>query len=59
VVLTLGRVLKRPQRDEFYRRIAVELAQLQAPFGDGQVYKLAAGIQRELFDAPLDGSRDL
>jgi hypothetical protein len=57
LILNLGAPLPRPTRDEFFRRIGVELAHLPV-IDDGLLWRLAASLQRSMLDPPiLDGDR--
>jgi hypothetical protein len=51
IILRLSYPLPPPQRNEFYRRVAVEIASLPE-IGDGALYRLAVGVQRGLIDYP-------
>jgi hypothetical protein len=51
IILRLSCPLPPPQRNEFYRRVAVEIASLPT-VGDGALYRLASGIQRSMVDYP-------
>jgi hypothetical protein len=54
-ILRLARPLPVRIRDAFYQRLSVELQALPE-LGTGAVYRTAARVQREFFDAPvLDG----
>jgi hypothetical protein len=59
IVLTLARPLQRPMRDCFFLEVARAIAGL-SEIDDGVVHRVAAGLQRQYFDAPvLDGIDDL
>jgi hypothetical protein len=55
IVLALGRPLPRPLRDCFFLEVARAIASLPV-IDDGVVHRVAAGLQRQYFAAPvLDG----
>jgi hypothetical protein len=56
LILSLARPLPRAMRDQFFARLSAEIAVLPV-LGDGMLYRLAAGVQREMLDPPLlDGA---
>ena len=58
LILRLAHPLPVRIRDAFYQRLSVELQALPE-LGAGAVYRTAARVQREFFDAPvLDGIED-
>jgi hypothetical protein len=59
LILTLARPLPRAMRDQFFQRVSAEIAVLPV-LGDGMLYRLAAGVQRQMLDPPiLDGADEL
>jgi hypothetical protein len=56
-VLRLAQPIQRRLQGEYFRAVAVAIAALPTPIGDGELYRVAVECQRKLFDAPvLDGT---
>jgi hypothetical protein len=58
-VLRLAQPLGRCQRNEFFRLVGVAVAAMDVPISDGELYRVATGVQRELLGAPALDGRDL
>ena len=51
-LIVLASPLAKHLRGEFYRRVGVAVAAMDAPIGDGEFYRVASRLQREMLDVP-------